>query len=100
MRSKLVAHCGDRRVQAATTAAPVVDAPAAICADVRTAVGAATPATAALGAAVGHPVMGSGSSAVDLGVDLDETRVVLIVNVAAKLSSHPLPGLGTHETPA
>ncbi len=78
LRSQLVAHRVDQRVQAATATATLVDAAAAICADLRTAVGAATPATAAMGAAVGHPVMGSGSSAVDLGADLDETARAVI----------------------
>jgi hypothetical protein len=69
MRPQLVAQCVDQRVQTATTATSVVETPAAICADIRTAVGAAS-ATAACGAVAVPPGLGSGSSAVGLGGDL------------------------------
>jgi hypothetical protein len=57
MRPQLVAQCVDQRVQTATAATIVVDSPAAVCADVRTAVGAAAPSAAAVGA-VAPPGMG------------------------------------------
>jgi hypothetical protein len=62
MRPQLVAERVDQRVQTATTATAVVDTAARICAGIRAAVGATTPVAAVVGA-VGHPGMGSGSSA-------------------------------------
>jgi hypothetical protein len=69
MRPQLVAQCVDQRVQTATTATIVVETPSAICADICTAVGAAS-ATAADDAMAVPPGMGSGASAVGMGGDL------------------------------
>ena len=70
MRIQLVVHCVDQRVQTAAATTTVVHTPAAISADVCTAVGAAAPSTTSAGGAAAPPGMGSGSSAVGLDRDL------------------------------
>jgi hypothetical protein len=63
MRSQLVPQCMDQRVQTATAATTVVQTSACVRANLRAAVGAPTPASAALGAD-GHTGMEPGPSTV------------------------------------
>ncbi len=98
MRSQLVADYVDQRVQTATAAAIMVCTPAAICADVRTPVGAAATFTATVDAVVGHPLMGSGSSAVDLGSDLTAgpERLLAHYDQAADEDEYVIDPIGIH----